>query len=240
MIGTLVSRRAISTPPAGFSSYADIGDAIAAAMADPSVRGVILDVDSPGGEVGGLFDLVEQIGAIKAASRKPLWAVANEGALSAAYAIASTADRLYVTRPARSARSALSRSMSTRAGPTRRPGLAWTFVFAGEQKVDGNAHEPLSQRARDDHPGRCRPSLRASSARWSLPIAGSAVEAVRGTQAAIYRGDLAVRAGLADRRRHARSRHRRDGGRTRSRDSPTARTDQTRHQQEHLHGDKRD
>jgi ClpP class serine protease len=67
-------------------------------MADPRVRGVILDVDSSGGEVGGLFDLVDQIGAIKAASQKPLWAVANEGALSAAYAIASTADRLYVTR----------------------------------------------------------------------------------------------------------------------------------------------
>lgn len=50
----------------GLVSYADIGDAIAAAMDDRTVRGVILDVDSPGGEVGGLFDLAEQIGAIKA------------------------------------------------------------------------------------------------------------------------------------------------------------------------------
>jgi capsid assembly protease len=60
--------------------------------------GVILDVDSSGGEVGGLFDLVERIGSIAAAAAKPLWAVANESALSAAYAIASAADRLYVTR----------------------------------------------------------------------------------------------------------------------------------------------
>jgi len=33
---------------------------------------------SGGGEIGGLFDLVEQIQAIKSANTKPLWAVANE------------------------------------------------------------------------------------------------------------------------------------------------------------------
>lgn len=53
-------------------------------LGDPSVQGVILDIDSPGGEVGGLFDVVETIRAAKAGSNKPLWAVANECALSAA------------------------------------------------------------------------------------------------------------------------------------------------------------
>jgi len=63
-------------------------------MDDPAVRGVIRDMDSPDGEIGGLFDLVNQIGALKKESGKPLWVVANESALSAAYAIASTANRL--------------------------------------------------------------------------------------------------------------------------------------------------
>jgi ClpP class serine protease len=92
VIGTLVSRSGYLDATSGLLSYGDIGDAIASAMDDPAVRGVVLDVDSPGGEVGGLFDLVERIGAIRATSGKPLWAVANESALSAAYAIA--ADRL--------------------------------------------------------------------------------------------------------------------------------------------------
>ena len=70
VIGTLVSRSGYLDAASGLASYADIGDAIAGAMADPTVRGVILDVDSSGGEVGGLFDLVEQIGAIKAGDRK--------------------------------------------------------------------------------------------------------------------------------------------------------------------------
>ena len=97
--GTLVSRSSYLDAASGLLSYGEIGDAIASAMDDSSVRGVILDVDSPGGEDGGLFDLMERIGAIKSASGKPLWAAANESVLSAAYAIASIADRLYVTRP---------------------------------------------------------------------------------------------------------------------------------------------
>jgi capsid assembly protease len=63
VIGTLVSRSGYLATTSGLVSYADIGDAIAAAMDDPTVRGVVLDVDSPGGEVGGLFDLVERMRA---------------------------------------------------------------------------------------------------------------------------------------------------------------------------------
>ena len=103
-------------------------------MANPSVRGVIMDVDSSGGEVGGLFDLVEQIGAIKAASRKPLWAVANEGALSAAYAIASTADRLYVTQTGEVGSIGVVAVHVDESGADAKAGLAWTFVFAGGQQ----------------------------------------------------------------------------------------------------------
>ena len=117
-------------------------------MNDPGVRGVILDVDSPGGEVGGLFNLVEQIKAIRNAGSKPLWAVANECALSAAYAIASTADRLYVTRTGELGSIGVVAVHVDESGADAKAGLSWSFVFAGEQKVDGNAHEPLSHRAR--------------------------------------------------------------------------------------------
>jgi ClpP class serine protease len=77
-------------------------------------------------------------------------------------------------------------------------GLAWTFVFAGESKVDGNAHEPLSARARAtiqadvDH-------LYAQLCGLVAANRGLTNEAVRGTNATVYRGELAIRAGLADR-----------------------------------------
>ena len=167
-------------------------------MDDPSVRGVILDVDSPGGEVGGLFDLVERVSAIKAVTNKPLWAVANEGALSAAYAIASTADRLYVTRTGEVGSVGVVAVHVDESGADAKAGLAWTFVFAGESKIDGNAHEPLSARARAtiqadvDHLYAQLCGLVAGNRRLTN-------EAVRGTNAAVYRGELAIRVGLADR-----------------------------------------
>jgi signal peptide peptidase SppA len=198
VIGTLVSRSGYLDAASGLACYADIGEAIGEAMADPSVRGVILDVDSSGGEVGGLFDLVEEIGAIKAASQKPLWAVANEGALSAAYAIASTADRLYVTRTGEVGSIGVVAVHVDESGADAKAGLAWTFVFAGERKIDGNAHEPLSERARTT----IQADVDRLYAEFCALVASNrkiSSEAARRTNAAIYRGDLAVRAGLADR-----------------------------------------
>jgi signal peptide peptidase SppA len=198
VIGTLVSRSGYLDAASGLVSYGEIADAIAGAMSDPSVRGVVLDVDSPGGEVGGLFDLVEQIQAIRDASAKPLWAVANECALSAAYAIASTADQLYVTRTGEVGSIGVVAMHIDESGADAKAGLAWTFVFAGTQKIDGNAHEPLSERA--------RATIQADVDRLYSEFCalvsvnrGLTSEAARGTNAAIYRGELAIRAGLADR-----------------------------------------
>lgn len=166
-------------------------------MDDPSVRGVVLDIDLPGGEVGGLFDLVDRIGAIKAASGKPIWAVANESALSAAYAIASTADRLYVTRTGELGSIGVVAVHVDESGADAKAGLAWSFVFAGHQKVDGNAHEPLSQRAR----AAIQADVDRLYAEFCDLVAinrGLSIRSVRGTNAAVYRGELAVQAGLAD------------------------------------------
>jgi ClpP class serine protease len=155
-------------------------------------------VDSAGGEIGGLFDLVEQIRAMKATDEKPLWAVANESALSAAYAIASAADRVYVTRTGEVGSIGVVAVHIDESGADAKAGLAWTFVFAGERKVDGNGHEPLSERARTaiqadvDHIYAEFCALVAANRRLTS-------EAVRRSNAAIYRGELAIRAGLADR-----------------------------------------
>jgi signal peptide peptidase SppA len=198
VIGTLVSRSGHLDAPSGLLSYGDIGQAIAGAMADPTVRGVILDVDSSGGEVGGLFDLVEQIRSIRSEGGKPLWAVANESALSAAYAVASAADRVYVTRTGEVGSIGVVAVHSDESGADAKAGIAWTFIFAGDCKVDGNAHEPLSERAR----GTIQADVDRLHNEFCALIAGNrgiGSEAARNTNAAIYRGELAVRAGLADR-----------------------------------------
>ncbi|TOL42864.1 serine peptidase, partial [Vibrio parahaemolyticus] len=58
--------------------------------------GICLDIDSPGGEVAGCFDLVDLIYELR--GKKPIYAILSENAYSAAYAIASAADKIYVPR----------------------------------------------------------------------------------------------------------------------------------------------
>lgn len=182
----------------GLTSYAEIGDAFEEAATDPRVRGILLDIDSPGGEVGGLFDLVDRIRDVRAMmGGMPLWAVAHEAALSAAYAIASLADRLYVTQTGEVGSIGVVAVHVDESGADRQAGMQWTFVHAGAHKVDGNPHEPLSDRARAD--------LQADVDRIyeqfvtlvqdnrAIPVA-----MVRTTEAAIYRGARAVQASLAD------------------------------------------
>ena len=78
--------------------YADIRQAIQSYNQDDSVESIQLNIDSPGGEVNGLFKTLDVIKK----SKKPVKAVVSNLAASAAYAIASSADELVATE--RSAR----------------------------------------------------------------------------------------------------------------------------------------
>ncbi len=198
VLGPLVARGDWLTALLGASEYGAVAEALRNAADDPAVRGILLEVDSPGGEVGGLFDLVETIGSIKAQSAKPLWAVASEAALSAAYAIASAADRLYLTRTGEVGSIGVVALHLDESGADAKAGLKWTLIHAGARKTDGNPHEPLSPRATAD--------IQADvDALYDTLVAlvaanhGLGADAVRATEAAIYRGERAVKAGLADR-----------------------------------------
>ena len=93
--GTLVRRTQGLEAQSGLTSYAGITQSLETALADPSVAAILLDIDSPGGESSGVFDLADRIRA--ATAIKPVWAVANDMAFSAAYALGSAASRLIVS-----------------------------------------------------------------------------------------------------------------------------------------------
>ena len=80
--GTLVRRAMGLEAASGLTSYGEIAARLDAALADPQVSGILLDLDSPGGEAGGVFELAERIRA--ANDIKPVWAHANDSAYSAA------------------------------------------------------------------------------------------------------------------------------------------------------------
>ena len=70
--GTLVKRTLGLEAASGLTSYQDIGVMLDAALADPSVTGILLDVDSPGGEASGSFELARRVREVAAV--KPIWA----------------------------------------------------------------------------------------------------------------------------------------------------------------------
>lgn len=79
----------------GATSVDEVSAALDAALADPEIGTIVLDVDSPGGTIYGVEELSRKI--FEARSRKRLVAVANALAASAGYWLASAAEELVVT-----------------------------------------------------------------------------------------------------------------------------------------------
>lgn len=80
----------------GNTLYSDINNALAIAQADPAIDSIILDIDSPGGSVAGLFDTLAALQSVT----KPLTAVVSSMAASAAFAIATQAGEIVASNAA--------------------------------------------------------------------------------------------------------------------------------------------
>lgn len=74
----------------GSTTYRQINQALAQADADPNVREIILNIDSPGGQFDGLFETLAAIQTTK----KPVVTKVTNLAASAAYAIAAQTRRI--------------------------------------------------------------------------------------------------------------------------------------------------
>ena len=193
--GTLVRRTSGLEAESGLASYTGIAAQLDAALASPEVATILLDVDSPGGESGGVFDLADRIRA--AAQVKPVWAVANDMAFSAAYALASAASKVFVSRTGGVGSIGVIAMHVDQSVKDAKDGVRYTAVFAGERKNDLNPHEPISDEAHS--------VLKAEVHRiYDLFVEtvarhrGLDADAVRATEAGLFFGPDAVTAGLAD------------------------------------------
>lgn len=129
----------------GLTSAESIGQKFAAAVADSSVGAIILDVNSPGGSVQGIDELSKQI--FDARGSKPIVAVANHLAASAAYWIATAADELVVTPSGEVGSVGVFAAHTDISQALERDGIKTTLISAGKYKVEGNPYQPLSEEA---------------------------------------------------------------------------------------------
>ncbi|HRD86687.1 MAG TPA: S49 family peptidase [Accumulibacter sp.] len=193
--GTLVRRSLGLDAASGLTSYGEIGALFEAAVADPAVAGILLDLDSPGGEAGGVFELAQRVRAADAV--KPVWAIAADSAFSAAYVLASAASRVYVPQTGGVGSIGVIALHVDQSARDAQQGYRYTAITAGEQKNDFSPHEPLDPAAHTrlqtevdrlygifiDHVA----TMRKLEPRF-----------VRSTQAGLYFGPEALTAGLAD------------------------------------------
>ena len=195
--GVLIHRGGWIGQSSGQTSYEGITAQIEAAARDPSVRAVALEIDSFGGEVAGVFDLADQIRAVR--RNKPVWAFVAEHAFSAGYALASQADRILLPRTGAVGSIGVVVMHADLSGQLDQDGVRVTMIHSGRHKVDGNPYEPLPEAVRDDIQNEID-ALRVLFA--ETVAAGRAGRLSRGaalaTEAATYRGADAVSAGLAD------------------------------------------
>ncbi len=197
VLGTLVRRSSYIGAASGLTSYHNIESMAEAAFADPEVRAVLLEIDSSGGEAGGVFDLAQQLRQLAQTSGKPLWAIADEAALSAAYAIACAADRLWLTRTAEVGSIGVVAVHVDESVADAKAGMSYTFLHAGAHKVDGHPHAPLPAPVAAD----IQADIDRLHEQFIALVAGFrrvTVDAIRDTEARVYRGEAAVQAGLAD------------------------------------------
>lgn len=193
--GTLV-RRALGVEAAsGLTSYGDIAERLDQALSDPRVNGILLDIDSPGGEAGGVFELADRIRT--ASNIKPVWAHANDSAYSAAYAIAASATRLTLSRTAGVGSIGVIALHVDQSVKDAKDGVHYTAIYAGQHKNDFSPHAPLSPQATSALQTEVD-RLHAIFVEHVARMRGIDPDAVRATEAGLLFAEDAVETGLAD------------------------------------------
>ncbi|HEV7278400.1 MAG TPA: S49 family peptidase [Devosiaceae bacterium] len=128
--------------------YTQIGAAYAAALEDDRVRGIFARLNSPGGLVDGCFDLCDELRAGNGANGgKPFWVHARM-ACSAAYAIASCADRILAPAEGDVGSIGVVIVHTDISGWLAETGIKVEAIQSAPGKTDGAMWKPLSEEAR--------------------------------------------------------------------------------------------
>ena len=115
------------------------------AVADDAVSQILLDIDSPGGSVYGVSELGDAI--LSARAQKPVVAIANSLAASAAYWIGSQAGEFYVTAGGEVGSIGVWQAHQDYSKAMDEAGVKTTLISAGKFKVEGNPYAPLDEEA---------------------------------------------------------------------------------------------
>jgi signal peptide peptidase SppA len=193
--GTLVQKLGFLQPFSGMTGYDGLRECFLDALQDPDIRAIVLQIDSPGGEVPGSFTLADTIYAAR--GTKPIWAILDEGAYSAAYLLASAADRIVAPCTGGAGSIGVIAMFADLSVALSNAGIRINIIQFGARKSDGNDFEPLPRDARANF----QAQIDALGEMFVETVArnrGITANAVRDTEAATFLAADAEKLGLVD------------------------------------------
>lgn len=195
--GTLAHKSGYLKPYSGMTGYDGIINRAAMMFAEPDVKGVLMDMHTPGGEVSGCFDTADRLRQMSQQASKPIWSLACDSACSAGMALASAADRRLITQTGYVGSVGVVMAHASYEDYLEQEGIKVTLIHSGAHKVDGNPYEDLPKevlsRFQFD-----TDALRQQFAELVARNLGMTSEAVLATEAAVFRGQAAIEVGFAD------------------------------------------
>ncbi|MFQ5737337.1 MAG: signal peptide peptidase SppA [Thermodesulfobacteriota bacterium] len=195
--GVIAKRMNLFTQISGGVSTDLLARDFRAALEDPEVESIVLDIDSPGGTVDGTVDIARLI--FESRGTKPIIAFTDGMMASAAYWIGSAADKVYIGNDATSVGSigvvATHQDVSK---AQEMAGVKTTEVYAGRYKRVASQYTPLSDEGRATIQERVdyiySVFVNAVAAQRGI----SEKEAIAMADGRIFTGEQAIEAGLVD------------------------------------------
>jgi signal peptide peptidase SppA len=183
---------------AGGTSIDKLTSQFRQAMKDTNCKAIVFDVDSPGGSVNGVAELAAEI--FNARKQKPIIAVSNSMAASAAYWLASAASEIVCTATGLCGSIGVFAMLQEQSELLKNEGIKVTIIKAGKYKAEGDPSQPLS----DDAQAFIQSQVNDVYSMFVKSIAqqrGASQAAVRDGygQGRALLGSEAVKQGLADR-----------------------------------------
>jgi signal peptide peptidase SppA len=198
VLGVLRHRVGAIEESSGMAGMQALGRQIDALVQDPRIGAIVLDIDSPGGSVGGTEELARQI--LSARAQKPIVAVANTLMASAAYWIASAASEITVSPSALVGSIGVITIHENVSEAAKQAGVEVTVLTAGKYKSEGNEFEALGDEARAEIQSRLDGFYEAfvNGVAAGRGVSAKAVRSGFG-QGRVVDAKTAVAAGMADR-----------------------------------------
>ena len=184
-----------------FDSYDMIEAQYAVVCENPTIRTIVLDLDTPGGAVNGCFECARMLRAMAEKANKRAVTFA-QNALSAGYALATSGDTIFAARSSIVGSIGIIEQVTDSTAAMAAAGCVTQLVTSGARKADGNPANPLTPETVAAY----QTNVDALAAEFfdlvveqrQHRLADISRESIASLQAAVYTSQAALDLGLVD------------------------------------------